>query len=176
MTTVVQALLQVPVLFISLVLLMLLFVIAVASKERGRDVIFFVKGVVVTLVFAVLTFISLGVPRYFSYLKIDLMQLGVYEIFFLVAVFAYLVMSRSVADGGNVNPLKVPYPVKQVVLFLAMFAYVMYMNTGLEMYLLVVGVLPVNVIYHLYYIRILQKVFSKAMGVFRTVEEKESLW
>ncbi len=173
MPTVIQALLQIPVLFISLVLLMLLAVIVMASRERGRDVIFFVKGIVVTLIFAAVTFSSLAVPCYFSYLKIDLMQIGGYEIFAVVAVFSYLVMSRLVADGGNVFPVRVPYPVKQVLIFLALFAYIVSMNTGLEMYLLVAAVLPVNVIYHLYYIRILHKVFSKAIGIFKVIDGGE---
>ena len=176
MTTVMQALLQIPVLFISIVLLMLLLVIATLSKDRGRDVVFFLKGIAVTLIFSVVTFISLGVPRYLSYLKIDIMQLGTYEIFAVVAVFSYLVMSRSVADGGNVFQARVPYPVKQALIFVALFAYVLSLNTGLELYLLVVGVLPVNVIYHFYYIGVLQKVFSKAMGIFKMIEEKETLW
>ncbi|MFH1431704.1 MAG: hypothetical protein ABIG84_00610 [archaeon] len=172
MTSIFHALEQIPVTSIAVVFAILLGVIALSSNNQKKDMMRFLKGVILTILLSMVTFCSVLVLKYLSYLKIDVMQLGVYETLFFAAVFGYVVFSRSLSDGKGIFRVSIPYPVKQVVLFFLAFIYVLAADTGLELYWVVVGILPLNVLYHLHYIRILDKVFSWMLKLNEKFEEK----
>lgn len=170
MTAIIRALLQVPLMSIFAVLAVVLVIICILGTNRRRDSFRLLKGVFVTAVLSVVVFSSVIVLKYFSYLKIDIMQAGAVEVIFLGIVFAYAILSRSLV-GGRI-PFSVPYPLKQAALFLAALGYLLWADTGLELYWVVVAIMPLNVVYHLYYIKILGKVFSRVVNLSRKLDEK----
>ncbi len=170
MSGMIHALLQVPLMSIFAVLAVVLVMICILGTDRRRDFFRLLKGVFVTAVLSVVVFSSVIVLKYFSYLKIDIMQLGAIEVIFFGTVFAYAILSRSL--GGGRIPFSVPYPLKQAALFLAALGYLLWADTGLELYWVVVAIMPLNVVYHLYYIKILGKVFSRVVNLSRKLDEK----
>lgn len=172
MSGVVNAVGQVPFVPVLIVLFMLFLVVFVVSRDRRKDCFRLFKGVFVTVVISFVVFSSVVVLKYFSYLKIDVMQLGVWEVLLFGVVFGYVVFSRSLSSGKGVVPVSVPYPVKQILLFLVVFVYLLRADTGFGMYWLVVAVMPFNVVYHLYYVKVLDKVFALIMKVSERVDEK----
>lgn len=167
----IDALLQVPILPISAVLAVFFVTVCILSADRRRESLRFLKGVFVTAVLSVVVFSSVVVLKYFSYLKIDIMQLGTYEVAFFCVFFAYLILSRPLLEGRK-KPIPVPYPVKQAALFLAGLGYLLWADIGLELYWTVVAIIPLNVAYHLYYIKMLDKVFCKLVRLSRKLDEK----
>ncbi len=172
MSDIVHAMGKVPVVMISVVLLMFFAVIIATSKEKNKDCFRFIKGIFVTVIISLVVFSSVAVLKYFSYLKLDIMQFGVVEVLFFGLVFGYVIFSRSLSEGKGVIPIKIPYPVKQVVLFFAVFAYLLKSDISFGMYWLVVAVMPFNIIYHLYYVKALDKIFTWIMKVSEKVDEK----
>lgn len=172
MSTIIDVILKIPLMSIAVVLLMILGLIVLSGNNKRKDMVRFVKGIVITVVLSILTFSSVVVLKYFSYLKIDIMQLGVYGTLFFAFVFAYFIVSRSMFDGRGVIPIKLPYPVKQLLLFLIAMGYLLTVDTGLELYWIVVAVLPLNILYHLHFVKFLDKVFSKLMKLNEKFDDK----
>ncbi len=172
MSDIIHAIGQVPIIPISIILFMLLAIITLTSKEKKKDSFRFIKGIIITTIISLAVFSSVAVLKYASYLKIDLMQLGVWEILFLGLIFGYIIFSRSLREGKGIIPINIPYPLKQIALFLAVFAYLWKSDIGFETYWLVVAVMPFNIIYHLYYVKALDRLFTWIMKISEKLDKK----
>ncbi len=172
MSSIIHAIGQIPIIPISIILFILLAVITVTSKEKKKDCLRFTKGIIITIIISLAVFSSVAILKYFSYLKMDIMQLEVWEVLFFGLVFGYIIFSRSLSEGKRIIPINIPYPAKQAALFLAVFAYLWKSGVGLETYWLVIAVMPFNIIYHLYYVKALDKIFVWIMKISERLDKK----
>ncbi len=172
MSDIIHAIGQIPIIPIAIILFILIAVIIATSKEKKKDCFRFTKGIFITIIISLAVFSSVAVLKYASYLKIDIMQLGVWEVLFFGLIFGYVTFSRSLREGKGIIPINIPYPVKQTALFLAVFAYLWKSGIGFETYWLVVAVMPFNIIYHFYYVKALDRLFTWIMKISEKLDKR----
>lgn len=172
MFDIIHAIGQIPIIPISIILFMLLAVITVTSKEKKKDCFRFTKGIIITIIISLVVFSSVAVLKYASYLKIDIMQLGVWEVLFFGLILGYIIFSQSLREGKGIIPINIPYPAKQAALFIAVFACLWKSDIGFETYWLVVAAMPFNIIYHLYYVKALDRIFVWIMKLSEKLDKK----
>lgn len=161
---------QVPWLYVLCILFASAVSIIFHSKMTGLDVrremSVLVRGMVHIIIFSLVIFSTVGFLKYTSYLKIDIMQLSVFE-FFAVSIFATMVIAWKslfaevkVSDVGALRFLtSIPYPLRQALLLLLLVSIVYLYSPEMSIFGILVAVLPVNVLYHLYRIGIADKIF-----------------
>jgi len=175
MSSIIHAIGQIPIIPVSIILFMFFAVITITSKEKKKDCLRFTKGIIITFIFSLAVFSSVAVLRYFSYLKMDIMQLDVWEVLFFGLIFGYIIFSRSLSEGKGIIPINIPYPVKQAALFIVVFACLWKSDTGLETYWLIIAVMPFNIIYHLYYVKALDRLFTWIMKLSERLDKKSGV-
>ena len=168
---------QVPWVYVFFILAFSAVFIGVNSRSLGvkaRDELsVLIKGIVFVALLSFLVFSSVAVLKYASYLKIDIMHLTSFEFFVFCMIFVAGFCSKlALADKKNGGKSvfytlsKVAYPLQQVVLYFFMLGVVYHFNAEIPLIEACIAVLAVNVIYHLYYVKVLDKMFVKGLCVF----------
>lgn len=161
---------EVPWLYVLCILLVSVVAVMFHSKMTGLDVrremSVLVRGMVYIIIFSLIVFSTVGFLKYTSYLKIDIMQLSVFE-FFVVSIavtmfiaWKSLLSEVKVTDVGLFRFLKsIPYLLRQGLLLSALSLIVYLYDPGLGTFGIIVVVVPVNVLYHLYRMGIIDRIF-----------------
>ncbi|MEA2003564.1 MAG: hypothetical protein U9O53_01240 [archaeon] len=163
---IIEPLVQVPWIYILSVLLLSSVFIVMHSKMSGldsrREMLVFFKGAAFVVMFAFISLSTALVLKYASYLKIDIIQLSYFEFFFLTALLCIFVAEisfvpegRRGADKGGIvfgYMRKVPYLLKQAGLYVFMVIVAYYFNPDASVLYTLAAVVPVNAVYHLFYL------------------------
>lgn len=159
-----EPMLQVPWAYLVLVLAVSLFFIYMHSKMSGlgvrKEMLVFLKGIVSVFALALVSLSTTIMLKYASYLKIDIMHLSSFE-FFAVSVIAcvFIADKALLSDGKGWSFSKymgrIPYVFRQAGLCAIMVSVVYYFNPEASMSYTLLAVIPVNVVYHLYYVGLL---------------------
>ncbi|MBW6461540.1 MAG: hypothetical protein K0B07_00620 [DPANN group archaeon] len=170
----VEPLSQVPWLYVFCILLVSVVSVIFHSKMTGldvwREISVVVRGVVYIVLFSLIVFSTVGLLKYASYLKIDIMQLSVFE-FFVVSIIATIFISwKSLfldVKSSEISILRflksIPYMLRQVLLLLSLSFIVYLYSPERGIFAIIVAVVPVNILYHLYRLGIIDKVFVKSI-------------
>ncbi|MEA3229537.1 MAG: hypothetical protein U9P44_01355 [archaeon] len=172
---------QVPWVYVFVVLIISVLSVFFHSRSCGldsmREAWVFLKGIAFVLIVSAAALCTVAVLKYMSYLKIDIMQLSSFEFFVVVVVFGFF-LSYSFLFRENKRQHvqifgfldlksfgKMTYPAHQAVLYLFMVAVVSYFNDEIELFELLVSVIPVNVLYHLYFLGMFDRAFIWILGL-----------
>ncbi len=165
---------QVPWLYVLCILFVSAVVIMYHSKRSGldghREILVLGRGVLYVIIFSLMVFSTTIFLKYASYLKIDVMQLSAFEFFVVVIIATVVIAWKSLLDDIKLSDvgffkylLAIPYLLRQVVLLFFMFVVVGVYNDELGFFEMLIAILPVNILYHIYRISILDKVFVRAI-------------
>ncbi len=161
---------QIPWLYVLCILLVSVVAVIYNSKMTGldvrREISVLVRGLVYIIIFSLVVFSTVGFLKYTSYLKIDIMQLSGFE-FFVVSIMATMFIAWKslfsevkVTDVGIFRFLKsIPYLLRQVLLLLSLSFIVYLYSPEMSIFEIVVAVVPVTVLYHLYRMGVIDKIF-----------------
>ena len=150
---------------ISLLFLSAVFIV-LHSRMSGlgarKEMAVFARGIVFVSVLALVSLSTTLVLKYASYLKIDFMHMSSFEFFavsVIVCVFiadkAFMIEGKGKAGIISRYIGRIPYLFRQAGFYVIMVFVVYYFNPEASLSYTLLAVMPVNVMYHLFYIGLL---------------------
>jgi len=155
---------QVPWAYLVLVLAVSLSFIYIHSRMSGlgarKEMLVFLKGVVSVFALVLVSLSTTLVLKYASYLKIDIMHLSSFEFFAVSVIACVFIADKALLSDGKGWSFsryisRIPYMFRQAGLYAIMVSVVYYFNPEASLSYAFLAVIPVNVVYHLFYVGLL---------------------
>ena len=166
---------QVPWAYMIVLLLVSCVAVFIHSRAKGfnvrREFGVLVKGIVNVIIFSLIVFSTTIFLKYSSYLKIDIMQLTGFGMFVVTGILMCYIIWKSFlsevklenygAFKGIVSLIvSLSYPLKQIIVFVFFALVVSISNPAMSFVVMIFSILPINVIYHMYYIGLFDKLYN----------------
>ncbi|MBW6452107.1 MAG: hypothetical protein K0B02_05270 [DPANN group archaeon] len=156
---------QIPYFMIVLSLVLSIVLIFFYSIKVGRklsvEIITFIKGLFIASLVIVLSLLTILPLKYISYLKLDLLPLSdLFVNYFLLLIILYILMSAFSGLFMKKETILKNYVLKQVFIFLYFLSFFSYSNKDVSIINIIFAALPVNVLYHIYYKGLLNRMVA----------------